>query len=126
MIYYVYAIEDYAGMSRSLKLRMKKHRAVGRNTERLQLLKSFNNKEDARIYERHLHINCGYLGKQIPHKQSQETRDKISASQKGRKLPKEHVEKIREGNKGVKRSAETKNRIAVAMTGNKNAKKYVE
>ena len=53
-------------------------------------------------------------------KHSLETRKKISAIQKNRKLTEEHKRKIGLGGKGLKRSEETKGRIRAATTGEKN------
>ena len=62
---YVYAIGDYAGVTRNIYERMHKHKQSGRNVESLQILKSFIDRNEALKYEAHLHDNCNYEGKWI-------------------------------------------------------------
>jgi len=50
---------------------------------------------------------------------SKETREKMRASQIGKKLSKEHREKISEGNKGQKRSLETRKKMSAWQIGRK-------
>lgn len=85
-IYYVYVIGDYAGMSKGVRARMKKHRQDGRNTDGLQLLRIFETKREALDYERHLQENCGYLGKHYSNP---------ALWAKGKKRP-EHAQLMRE------------------------------
>ena len=92
--YYVYTIEGYAGITGNITSRKNFHGSQGRNQERFQLLKAFSNRKDARELEKHLHNNCGYIGKY-------EMTDEIRKS--------------RSHQKGIKQTEERKKNTSIAI-----------
>ena len=65
-MHYVYAIGDYGGVTSQLSARKANHKSVGRNVEKMQILKAFDNYREAKNYEDNLHLNCNYAGRRSP------------------------------------------------------------
>lgn len=65
-----------------------------------------------------------FAGKNNPFygkRHSQETKEKIASYRKGKKLPKDWVDKIAKGHIGIKRSLETRRKQSIAQSGSKGS-----
>ena len=80
-IWYVYELpeEQYVGTTKQWVTRMSKHKAKGRNVDRMRKLKAFTSRSEALAYERNLQENQGYLGNNY----SKERNAKLSDNMKG-------------------------------------------
>ena len=99
---------------------------------KVEIVELFQKEEDALAHETYLIASLKDLGVRLVNftnggegtsgfKVREETKLKISSSQKGRKLTPEHIAAMRAGQKGKKRSEEARRNMSAAFKGRKHS-----